>query len=429
MLRAERRRKVDVVAAALLVAAVAAGIAVLAVFSPAANTTSVTAAGPIPDVPDAPDDVPAHLTEIWRAPSDATADPLAVDPVVVTGANEHGDHQQAGAADQAGAVDQAGDQAGGVVTGRDPMTGRPLWSYRRDLPLCTVGSGWGSAIAVYRRGDYCSEVTALTATTGARGPQRNSDTQPPTRLFEVGDLIASAGPAYLEVWRSDLVRTVMYGATRADAQPDRQPHKGCRHVAEAGTEDRLAVLERCPGETTDRLTVLRPDGKEPDKPELDFSVNLPAAAAHLVAVSSDRAAVLLPNPTRLSIRDTLGNEVVSYPVDLPASDLAGAPSDGRPAAAHGLRRQLWWTGSRTVALETSELRPEWTVLESLGPGTAWAGRIVVPVPAGLAVLNADTGALLRTVPLDRAGWHGPVRVSSIGPVLLEQRGPMLVALH
>lgn len=412
MLRAERRRRVDVVVAALLVAVVAAGIALLAVFSPAANTTSVTAAGPVPPVPDAPADVPPHLTELWRAPSAATTDPLAIGPVVVTG-------------DSA----QSTGTAGGTVTGRDPFTGQPRWSYRRNLPLCTVGSGWGSALAVFRRGDYCSEITALTATTGVRGPQRNSDTHPPTRLFGVGDLVAAVGPGYLEVWRSDLVRTVMYGATRADAQPDRQPHRDCRHVSAAGTEDRLAVLERCRGEPTDRLTVLRPDGKEADRPELEFSVTLPSAGAHLVAVTADRVAVLLPNPTRLSVRDGQGNEIVSYPMDLPPADLAADPADGTVPTADGLRTQLWWTGSRTVALEASELRPEWTVPGALGPGTLWAGRIVVPVPAGLTVLDADTGAPLRTLPLDRGGWHGPVRLGSTGPVLLEQRGPTVVALH
>jgi hypothetical protein len=425
VLRAERRRRVDVVVAALLVAAVAVGIALLAVFSPAANTTSVTAVGPVPAVPDAPDDVPTRLTELWRAPSAATTDPLAVGPVVVTG-----DSDPAGGAHQNSGADQnSADRNSGTVTGRDPFTGQARWSYRRNLPLCTVGSGWGSAVAVYRRGDYCSEITALTAATGARGPQRNSDTHSPTRLFGVGDLVTASGPDYLEVWRSDLVRTLMYGSTRADAQPDRQPHRECRHVSAAGTEDRLAVLERCPGEPTDRLTVLRPDGKEPDRPELEFSANLPSAGTHLVAVSSDRVAELLPNPTRLSVRDVQGNEITSYPIDLPASDLAGDPVDGTVPTADGLREKLWWTGSRTVALESSELRPEWTVPGSLGPGTLWAGRILVPVPAGLAVLDADNGALLRTLPLDRGGWHGPVRLSSIGPVLLEQRGPTLVALH
>jgi len=420
VLRAERRSPRDALVVVVLMVAVAVTVALYAVHSPAANTTSVTATGPIPAVPDVPGDVPPRLTELWRAPSAATTDPLAVGPVVVTGDADPG------------AVDRRvgdNDRATGTVTGRDPLTGRPRWSYRRDLPLCTVGSSWGSALAVYRRGDFCSEITALTAGTGARGPQRNSDTHPPTRLFGVGDLIAANGPGYLEVWRSDLVRTLMYGSTRADAQPDRQPHEGCRHVAAAGTDDRLAVLERCPGEPTDRLTVLRPDGKEPDRPELEFSVNLPTAGAHLVAVSTDRVAVLLPNPTRLSIRDSQGNEVIAYPIDLPATDLAGDPPDGTAPTTDAVGVQLWWTGSRTVALEASELRPEWTVPAALGPGIPWAGRIVVPVPGGMAVLDTDTGAALHTLALDRGGWHGPVRLGSIGPVLLEQRGPTLVALH
>ena len=53
----------------------------------------------------------------------------------------------------------------------------------------------------------------------------------------------------------------------------------------AVTPGRLAVLQRCPGEGTDRLTVLVPDGAEADKPEEELSVSLAATGATLVAAA------------------------------------------------------------------------------------------------------------------------------------------------
>ncbi|MGI8816160.1 MAG: Rv3212 family protein [Pseudonocardia sp.] len=410
MLRAERRRWSDLVAAATIAVVIVVAVALLAGFGPAARTSSVTLTGPIPVTPPAPDDVPATLTELWRAPSAATPSPVTDGPLVVTGDNDAG-------------------AGGGTVLGRDPLTGQTRWSYHRELSLCTVGSGWHTALAVFRQGEYCSEVTQLTPATGARVQQRNSDVHPEIRLIDLGNLVGAAGADYLEAWRIDLIKTVMYGATRTDAQPNRQPHRGCRHLSTTGTQGRVAVLERCPDEATDRLTVLRPDGEQGDRPELEFSVTLPSDAAKLVAVSADRVAVVLPNPTRLSIRDGAGTEVASLPLDLPPADLTVDQPGSVPATADGLRTVAWWTGSRTVGLDVAELRPTWTVPDSLGPGTVWAGRLVVPVRAGLAVLNADNGAPLRTIPMGRGGWKGPVSLSALGPVLLEQRGPTVVALH
>jgi hypothetical protein len=427
VLRAERRRRSDLVLAALLVAAVAAVAAVLAVTAPAANTTSVTASAPVPMPPPAPPDVPDRLIEAWRAPSAATPAPVVVGPVVVTGDVPEGT-AEAGHGSEVGHSSEVGH---GSVVGRDPLTGRPVWSYTRDLSLCTVGSGWGQALAMFRDDGYCSEVTALQAATGERGPQRNADTRALGRLLDDGYLVTASDPDYLEVWRSDLVKTLSYGTGRAEAQPDRQPRPQCRHLSAAVTDGRLAVLERCPGEPGDRLTVLRPDGNEADRPEEQFSVSLPTGA-RLVAVSFDVAAVLLPGPTRLSVRGGDGAEVASYPLDLPPADLPGAAQDPppgtAPASVEGPHGVLWWTGTRTVGLDAAQLRPQWTVPDSLGPGTPWAGRVVVPVRAGLAVLDADTGAPLRVVPVDRGGYTGPVWCAAQGPVLYEQRGSTLVAL-
>jgi hypothetical protein len=404
VLRAERRRRGDLVAAGVLVLVVALGIVVVAATSSVGHTTSITATGPVPADPESPPRVPATLTEAWRAPSAATSIPVAVGPVVVTGDDS-------------------------TVVGRDPVTGAQRWSYRRNLPLCTIGAEWGRAIAVFRNGTYCSEVTSLHAGTGARGPQRNSDVPVGTRLVSDGYLVTATGSNHLETWRSDLVKTMEYGQLRADTQPGTQPRPDCLHTSVAVTQGRLGVLERCPGEAGDRLTVLLPDETEADRPNEDVSTVLPTAGARLIALTDDRAALLLPNPTRLSIRGNDGAELASYPLDLPPGDLAGDPPGEVVPTAEIPGAVLWWTGSSTIALDSSDLHPLWTVPGALGPGTLMAGAPVLPVPGGVVEVNPTDGHVLRTVPVDRGGYQGPVALAALGPVLLEQRGPTVVALH
>ncbi|WP_028936821.1 hypothetical protein [Pseudonocardia spinosispora] len=407
MLRAERRRRGDLVAAAVLVAVVLLGAGLIALLAPVSHTTSITAVPPL-QAPADPPAVPAALTEAWRAPSAATSGPVAVGPAVVTGDGES-------------------------VIGRDPLTGAERWSYRRDLPLCTVGSAWNMALAVFRNGEYCSEVTALQPDTGARGPQRNSDVRPDTRLLDDGYLVTATGSDHLETWRSDLVKTQEYGALRADLQPDTQPRPQCRHTSVAVTSGRVAVVERCPKEPGDRLTVLHPDGDESEKPVQEFSTVLQSAGTRVVAVTSSdsgaREAILMPNPPRLSIRGAGGAETAVYPLALPPEDLAGDPPGEVVPTFSVPGAVLWWTGSSTIALDSTDLHPLWTLPGALGPGTVMAGTPLIPVPNAQLVVNPATGAVVRAIPVDRGAYQGPVSTAALGPILLEQRGPTLVALH
>jgi hypothetical protein len=65
----------------------------------------------------------------------------------------------------------------------------------------------------------------------------------------------------------------------------------------------------------------------------------------------------------------------------------------------------------------------------MGPGTAFAGKILVPVRNAIEVLNPATGEVVATTPLDRAGYDGPITMSALGPMVFEQRGDALVALR
>ncbi|WP_433278740.1 Rv3212 family protein [Pseudonocardia xinjiangensis] len=419
-LRPERRRPGDVVAAAVLaLVLIGGGIAVWRT-SPVAGTTDDPAAAPIVPPPPA-GGVPTAFSEAWRAPSGATDHPVVAGPAVVT-------------AD------------GSRVVGRTAATGAESWSYTRDRSLCTVDfafpdGGPGRLLALFAgTTGYCSELTALRPDTGTRLTASNPDVRPGTRLLADNTYVLATGADYLEVWRSDLVRTAEYGDVTTPVQTGRQPRPDCTYGPAAVGSGRVGVIERCPGEQTDRLTVLAADGEDgADAPDVQFSVPLPAAGATLVALTADRVAVALQNPPRLQVLDATGQQIGLVSLDVPDADLAADST--APAATTGPTlgstdgsgdrddRVYWWTGSRTIALDGTDLTPLWTADGTLGPAQPYGGGLLVPVPAGLQVLDPARGTALRTLPVARADPDAPVRLAAAGNMLLEQRGTEVVALR
>lgn len=408
--RPERRRRGDLVAAALIAVVVLVGAAVLWRTSPVVATTDSTAATPIAAPPRA-GAVPAGFTEAWRAASGATPAPVVSGPAVVT-------------AD------------GSTVVGHDAVSGAERWRYSRDVPLCTVGAGFpatdngvGRLLALYQGPTgWCSELTALRADTGARAASSNPDVHPGTRLIADGSFVVATGPDYLEVWRSDLVRTLEYGAVPTPVQVGVQPRAGCTYASTALMQSQLGVIERCPGETTERITVVTPDGSDgAEKPQVEFSVPLPpsSAGATVVALSADRVAVALPDPARLMILDRTGLQVGLISLDVPDADLARSVAVA-PTSSDG-DRVYWWTGSATVALDAADLAPVWTAPDTLGPAVAYGTGLVAPVPGGLVELDPRRGTVLRPIPLPGADGGGPVRLAVQGDILLAQRGSGVVA--
>jgi hypothetical protein len=394
--------------------------------------------------PARPTEFPPSLGEVWRAKSPATPEPVAVGPVVVTG-------------------------NGGEVAGRDPLTGEIRWRYTRDLPLCTVTSAWQLAVAAYAKSDNllpdddprkkggCSEWTALWPETGQRGrpPRdgeqadkpfqgtRNSDAELGTRLLSDGAYVTATGSHLLNTYRSDLVQTMEYGKVAAMVNPDKQPRVGCTYGTVSVVTGKIAVIERCPTDPSDRLTVYKATGEEnkADEPVVLSSVVV-GADAQVVAMSEqcrlDPAnpdevqlctAVAMPNPNRLVVYNEKGEQVTSYPLSIGANDLAEEPSDHTVAVNRATGAVYWFTGSKTIALAMDGLKPLWTVDRALGPGTAFAGKILVPVVGRMAVLDPATGEQVASTPIDRDGYDGLVTMSKIGPIVLEQRGDTVVALR
>ncbi|HEX2130563.1 MAG TPA: hypothetical protein VHH15_03320, partial [Actinophytocola sp.] len=273
--------------------------------------------------------------------------------------------------------------------------------------------------------------------------QRNSDAELGTRLLFDGSYLTATGDRLLHTYRSDLVLTMEYGRVPTLVNADRQPRTGCDYGSVAVEEGRIGVVERCPDDPSDRLTVYRATGDDSsEEPEVTFSTATGVHGSRVLAMSDECrigvdegqtqlcTVVVAPDPARLLVYDEEGAVVARHrlslaPGDLPDTDPPGhvVPGYEAPGAVY------WFTGSRTVALAKADLRPLWSVENAVGPGTLFAGRMLVPVRGGITVLNPATGEVRGTIPVDRGGYDGVVTMSSSGPMVYEQRGDTVVALR
>lgn len=412
MLAPERRRRSDLVAAAVLAVVVVLALAVIWVQSDARGTTSDTAQTPLTQANTATV-VPESLTERWRAQSPITKTPVVTGSSVIAGDNT-------------------------TVTGIDPTTGAAAWSYRRDVPLCAVTGAWNTAVAVFSDDRGCAQVTELDGASGTRKAQRTSDADATVHLTEDGTYVTSLGDSRMELWRSDLVRTLEYGRVDAPVNPNSQPRTGCTLLSSASNSSRLSVLERCPGESAARLTTLDPAPDDAGKPE-EFGSSVvasltgpdgPIDGASILATSGDRSALAIPahsgRPARIAVFDGSAQPLTEF--DLPPGTLDEPAPELSPAVTKASNVFSWWTGTGTIALSSSDLSPQWSLPGALGPGVSMAGRLLIPVPNGTVVIDPATGTPERTIPVDRGDYTGPVGTSVVGDVVVEQRGSEIVAL-
>lgn len=394
----------DRMIAGAIVVVVAVVAAIVAATSDNLHTSRALADQPHA-LPAPPSAVPGSMTQLWQAPSSATPIPIGQSDTVTT-------------AD------------GSEVAGRDPLTGQIRWHYTREnLQLCTVDAAWGRVNAVYHKTMGCSEVTQLDPATGRITAQRNGDAELGTRLVSDGSHVTTTGKHLLDTWRDDLVKSMEYGKVPFLQNANKQPRPNCTYGTVAVGADKIGVIERCPGDRTDRLTVYKATAEHEDEPKVTYTALLAGKRARVVAMSGDLTGVLLPDQKLYVVYGADGSQKAAYPMDLPASDVANDPVGGTEATTRTAAGIYWYTGSKTVALSRDDLSPRWTLDGTLGPGITFATQLVVPILGGLAVLNEENGATLRTVGVDRGAYAGPIRLTALGPVLLEQRGPTVAALR
>ncbi|OBG29547.1 hypothetical protein [Mycobacterium sp. 852002-51057_SCH5723018] len=403
MVRPERRTKGDIVAAAAIAVVVAATASLIWWTSDARATISRPAATPAP-APTPARDVPATLKQLWTARSPATTAPVLVSGTVATG-------------------------DGRQVDGRDPGTGQSRWSYARDSDLCGVSWVYHYAVAVYKDDRGCGQVSSLDGATGRRGAARSSYADPSVRLSSDGTTVLSAGDTRLELWRSDMVRTLAYGETDARVKPSaRGLHSGCRLVSAAASSSAVSVLESCAAQADLRLVLLRP-GKEDDEPQQQVVAEPgigPDSGARVLTVWENKTAVYLPSPRpRVEIIDDSGTTV--------SSTLLPKPPSGSAAVSQTGNLVTWWTGDSVMVFEANSLTPRYTIAAGettapLGPGVMMAGRLLVPVTGAIGVYDPVSGSSERYIPVNRAPTRSAVIPAVSGTRVFEQRGDTVAAL-
>ena len=402
MVKPERRTRADVLAAAAIVLVVAVVAALIWWTSDARATISRPAATPIPS-PTPARAVPSALNQLWTAGSPKTTSPVVVGGSVVTG-------------------------NGRAVEGRDPVIGATRWSYARDLDLCGVTWVYRYAVAVYPDSRGCGQVSTIDGDTGRRGPARTSYADPEVTLSSDGTAVLAAGDSRLELLRSDMVRMISYGALDARIKPGTPADPLCRLVSSAASSTAVSVLEACPKQADLRLTLLKP-AKEEDTPDVKY-VPQPGvtddSGARVVAVSETTTAVYVPTPRpMLNVIDETGATMASLPVPKPPVPQATMSRAGDLIT--------WWTGDSVMVFSAAGLRYKYTVAAAgpdmpAGPAAMMAGRLIIPVTAGIGVYDPATGANERYIPVQRPPGQAAVVPAVTGSTLLEQRGDTVVAL-
>ncbi|RAV06998.1 hypothetical protein DQP55_22920 [Mycolicibacterium sp. GF69] len=402
MVQPERRTRTDVLAALAIGLVIVVTAALVWWTSDARATISRPASAPVPALTPAKS-VPTSLRQLWTAPSGSTTMPLVVGGAVVTG-------------------------DGRTVAGRDPATGDTLWTYARDLDLCGVSYVYQYAVAVYPDTRGCGQVSTIDAETGMRGSARTSYADAEVTLTSDGTAVLSAGENRLELWRSDMVRMISYGALDARIKPDVPTLPLCRLVSAQASSSAVSVLEACPRQPDLRLTLLRPSDEE-DTPELKYVPQPGVSAdsdARVVAVADTTTAVYVPTPKpAVNIVDETGDTIAGTGLARPPSAQATTSRAGDLIT--------WWTGDSVMVFSANGLRYRYTVAPEggnspLGPATIMAGRLLVPVTGGYDVFDPETGQGERHIPVPRPPSSAPVVPAVAGSVLLEQRGDELVAL-
>jgi len=388
-------------AATAIAVVIAAATTLIWLNSDVRATVIRPAATPAPTISSARN-VPANLRQLWTARSPRTAAPVITTSTVIT-------------AD------------GRELVGHDPVTGQQRWSFMRDSDLCGVTWVYDLAVAVYPDSRGCGQVSTVEARTGTRGPTRSGYEDKQITLSTDGTTVLAAGPTRIEMWRSDMVRTLAYGNIDAPINPPVPPRPPCQFLSSAASSSGAAILETCTSFPGVRLTLLKV-AKEDVNPEEKY-VQLPGlnadSGAKVLALSDLRTAVYLPIPQpRVAVYDETGQELSS-------SLLPRKPGPNLTVSRAGDLITVW-TGDSVAVLDGSTLTFRYTIAPGsavpLGPGTMMADRLIIPVTGGIAVYTPDNGNVERVIGVDRGNITGPIVPSVVGTTVIEQRGNTVVAL-
>lgn len=401
-----RRTRGDLIASATLAAVAVVAVGGAWLTAPIRAVDHSPAPAPIPVVENLAD-VPTSVSESFRVTDVAL--PGVHRPVVVDG------------------VVMASD--GHTLKAYDD-SGQQQYSYgRADREICSLAEAWGDVVITYKSGVGCGDVVSLTAATGEYSATRSALNDEKTVAVSSNDRVGTVGATRVELWRSDLVRTVEYGEVSAKQEPGLQPHEDCTITSALTRKELLAITEVCPDKPEVTMLRLQPTNPEESrKPEITASAEVPSPDARLVGIGQDSAAVYVPTKDpRIQSYDANGTLLSTADVS-PAPALDGVEGVWAPATGDLPHNMTFFDGQRLYLLAPSDLSVSHVIEDVRGTGAAVGDRLLVPVDGGIAVVDWSTGQSERTIHVDRAGYTGDVHLEIAGGVIVEKRGDELVAL-
>ncbi|MDO4910247.1 MAG: hypothetical protein Q3972_00700 [Corynebacterium sp.] len=364
--------------------------------------------------------IPASLSTAWSAP--AAVYGSLHKPLVINGV----------------AISTEWDGKKSIVRGINSTTGEQLWTYTRDLEICSIGSAWGEAVITYSDEKQCGDVVAIVATTGEYKATR-SDIAPASVVgVSSNDSVGTYSRERLELWRSDMVRTVEYGVNYAPQEPNMQPHPNCEINSALTRKDLVTIANQCPADSGEtRIVMMKRVPSDARKPETNADVTVKGTGGQIVATGQTSSAVYIPPQEQgakariLSINNsgqvTTTTEIEPSPLisvlgqnDVFAADVADLP--------HHI---TWFDGSRLYLFVPESMRVARIFTDTLGTGVAMGDRLLIPVRSGIAVANWDTGEVERIIPVDRGDYPAgsPVSLGISGNTIVEFRGDEIVGLR
>ena len=344
--------------------------------------------------------VPSSLSEGFRlTDTSGRAQPLVANGLIIT----YNDH---------------------TLTATNPE-GETVWTYERPNDLCLMDQAWDKVVAVYRDNAGCGDVVAIDAKTGQYAGTRSAPASENVTRLASNDRIGYASSERIEVWRSDMVRTMEYGYIEAPQESDMQPNPGCVITSALTRTELVALTETCGDGTFLRIQKATPEDSR--EPEVDANIEIDPQA-YLVAVSQDAAAVYDPSKKQVLAYDKEGNNTSSSSV----------PAMGEPQRLDGTIAVLpvadlphhmsYWQDDSLLLMEPAGLGVTGVFQGALGTGFAAGDRLLYASQDGIAVVDWDKNAVDEIIPVDRGGYTGPVHISSAGATIVEKRGDDIAVL-
>lgn len=345
---------------------------------------------------------------------------------------------------------------------------------------------------VYQENGFCSQVTTLDPVTGDRGKVRTSPNQEHGSLVFGSTYAGWLGPDRLEVWRYDLVRTIQYGVQINPPKPGQSrlgctftdmalatnQFATIEHCPAEGTNDRLVINFDAPGDVTNH-----PEGWDTFQHSIRADIDTGGAGARIVGITADRVAVLVSgSKSVVKVFDAAGKQTSSTPVDIPGADIIAAdsvadPANVTPALQTGNQRfsligdhllavsmptvdaippatafptttagtttssssitnalNPGGSGSAPATVPVADLKVDWVAAGALGLPATIGSNVLMPTTKGLSFFDSTTGpgdlgaAGTKTIPVDRGAYAGRVDATSVGSMIIEDRGAAVVGL-